>query len=88
MDERLELQRATRHSYLMDDRGAPVRVALGHQLRRLRKSQKLSLDDLAALSGYSVSTISKLEAGVVTTTRVLGVVVQCLRNDRRIPVEQ
>ncbi|MCS7458617.1 XRE family transcriptional regulator [Paenibacillus doosanensis] len=36
---------------------------IGHQLRQLRKEQKLSLDDLAEKSGVSKLTLGKIERG-------------------------
>ncbi|APE45966.1 transcriptional regulator (plasmid) [Sulfitobacter alexandrii] len=42
--------------------------ALGARLRHLRKSRQLTLSTLGALSGVSVSTISKIENGSLSPT--------------------
>ncbi|AGI74931.1 HTH-type transcriptional regulator (plasmid) [Octadecabacter arcticus 238] len=41
---------------------------LGARLRKLRKSQQLTLSDLAAVSGVALSTISKIENGALSPT--------------------
>jgi transcriptional regulator with XRE-family HTH domain len=48
----------------MDDPLAPTFNALGPRLRRLREGRGGTLADLAAATGISVSTLSRLESGL------------------------
>lgn len=47
----------------MDAETAALLEAIGPRLRRLRRSRGLSLDDLASVTGVSISTLSRFETG-------------------------
>jgi len=51
---------------LRDVRAKTLEIAIGRQVRALRKGQNLTGADLAALAGVSVGMLSKIENGVIS----------------------
>jgi transcriptional regulator with XRE-family HTH domain len=47
----------------MDDDFGPVMMAIGPRLRSLRSHHNITLTELAAVTGISISTLSRLESG-------------------------
>ena len=45
-----------------------IQLAVGENIHRIRKSQKLSIDRLAELSGVSKSMLGQMERGTVNPT--------------------
>ena len=57
-------------------------LVLRNNLKEIRKSQKLSQDELAKMVGVSRNTISSIEAGQFSPTAKLALVI-CIALDRK-----
>ncbi|MDF0602867.1 XRE family transcriptional regulator [Psychromarinibacter sp. C21-152] len=65
---------------LRDQREKNLEVAIGRQVRDLRKRQRMTGSDLAAVSGLSVGTLSKIENGHISPSlNTLQVLADALR---------
>lgn len=62
-----------------------LEVAIGRQVRELRKRQRLTGSDLAALTGLSVGMLSKIENGVISPSLNT---LQALADALRVPLLQ
>ncbi|AGT11423.1 helix-turn-helix domain-containing protein [Paracoccus aminophilus] len=70
---------------LRDSSEKNLEVAIGRSVRELRKRQRMTGADLAAQTGLSVSMLSKIENGVISSS--LGTL-QALANALRVPLLQ
>lgn len=52
---------------------------IGERIRAIRKAQGYSLDDIAAMTGFSVNTISAIENGGDTTTSYITAICKALK---------
>lgn len=62
-----------------------LEVAIGRQVRELRKRQRLTGSELAAQTGLSVGMLSKIENGVISPSLAT---LQTLANTLRVPLVQ
>lgn len=58
-----------------------VKEELGLYIRKIRKEQKLTLEDLHKKSGVSIPTLSKIECGIKPSIIVLGKIAKALDCD-------
>jgi transcriptional regulator with XRE-family HTH domain len=70
---------------LRDGREKNLEVAIGRQVRELRKRQRMTGSDLAAQTGLSVGMLSKIENGVISPSLNT---LQILANALRVPLVQ
>ena len=70
---------------LRDGREKNLEVAIGRQVRELRKRQRMTGSDLAAQTGLSVGMLSKIENGVISPSLTT---LQVLANALRVPLVQ
>ena len=70
---------------LRDGREKNLEVAIGRQVRELRKRQRMTGSDLAAHTGLSVGMLSKIENGVISPSLNT---LQTLANAMRVPLVQ
>lgn len=68
-----------------DSREKNLEAAIGHQVRELRKRQRLTGGELAAQTGLSVGMLSKIENGVTSPSLAT---IQALAHALRVPVVQ
>lgn len=70
---------------LRDAREKNLEVAIGRQVRALRKGQRMTGSDLATQTGLSVGMLSKIENGVISPSLTT---LQILANALRVPLTQ
>ena len=70
---------------LRDGREKNLEMAIGRQVRELRKRQRMTGSDLAAQTGLSVGMLSKIENGVISPSLTT---LQVLANALRVPLVQ
>lgn len=70
---------------LRDLREKNLEVAIGRQVRELRKRQRMTGSDLAQQTGLSVGMLSKIENGVISPSLTT---LQTLANALRVPLVQ
>jgi DNA-binding XRE family transcriptional regulator len=70
---------------LREGREKNLEVAIGRQVRDLRKRQRMTGSDLAAQTGLSVGMLSKIENGVISPSLNT---IQVLANALRVPLVQ
>jgi len=70
---------------LRESREKNLEVAIGRQVRALRKRQRMTGSDLAAQTGLSVGMLSKIENGVISPSLNT---LQVLANALRVPLIQ
>ncbi|MBN2631653.1 MAG: helix-turn-helix transcriptional regulator [Rhodobacteraceae bacterium] len=70
---------------LREGREKNLEVAIGHQVRELRKRQRMTGADLAAQTGLSVGMLSKIENGVISPSLTT---IQTLAHALRVPLVQ
>ncbi|WP_420343457.1 helix-turn-helix domain-containing protein [Paenirhodobacter sp.] len=70
---------------LRDSREKNLEVAIGRQVRELRKRQRMTGTDLAQQTGLSVGMLSKIENGVISPSLTT---LQALANALRVPLVQ
>ncbi|AOZ68872.1 MerR family transcriptional regulator [Rhodobacter xanthinilyticus] len=70
---------------LRESREKNLEVAIGRQVRELRKRQRMTGSDLAAQTGLSVGMLSKIENGVISPSLNT---LQVLANALRVPLVQ
>ncbi len=70
---------------LRENREKNLEVAIGHQVRELRKRQRMTGADLAAQTGLSVGMLSKIENGVISPSLTT---IQSLAHALRVPLVQ
>jgi len=70
---------------LRENRENNLEVAIGHQVRELRKRQRLTVADLAAATGLSVGMLSKIENGLISPSLTT---LQMLANALSVPLVQ
>ncbi len=70
---------------LRESREKNLEVAIGRQVRELRKRQRMTGSDLAAQTGLSVGMLSKIENGVISPSLNT---LQVLANALRVPLIQ
>ena len=68
-----------------ESREKNLEVAIGRQVRELRKRQRMTGSDLAAAAGLSVGMLSKIENGVISPSLNT---LQTLANALRVPLVQ
>lgn len=70
---------------LRENREKNLEVAIGRQVRELRKRQRMTGSELAAQAGLSVGMLSKIENGVISPSLTT---LQTLANALRVPLVQ
>lgn len=70
---------------LRESREKNLEVAIGRQVRELRKRQRMTGGDLAAQTGLSVGMLSKIENGVISPSLTT---LQMLAHALRVPLVQ
>ena len=70
---------------LRESREKNLEVAIGRQVRELRKRQRMTGSDLAGQAGVSVGMLSKIENGVISPSLST---IQTLANALRVPLVQ
>lgn len=70
---------------LRENREKNLEVAIGRQVRELRKRQRMTGGDLAAQTGLSVGMLSKIENGVISPSLTT---LQMLAHALRVPLVQ
>lgn len=70
---------------LRDTREKNLEVAIGRQVRELRKRQRMTGSELASQAGLSVGMLSKIENGVISPSLTT---LQTLANALRVPLVQ
>lgn len=70
---------------LRESREKNLEVAIGRQVRELRKRQRMTGSDLCAQTGLSVGMLSKIENGVISPSLTT---LQILANALRVPLIQ
>jgi transcriptional regulator with XRE-family HTH domain len=70
---------------IRESREKNLEVAIGRQVRELRKRQRMTGSDLAAQTGLSVGMLSKIENGVISPSLNT---LQVLANALRVPLVQ
>lgn len=70
---------------LRESREKNLEVAIGRQVRELRKRQRMTGSDLAAATGVSVGMLSKIENGVISPSLTT---LQMLAHALRVPLAQ
>jgi len=79
-------QRLTQNPHaLRETREKNLEVAIGRQVRELRKRQRMTGSDLAAAAGVSVGMLSKIENGVISPSLAT---LQTLAHALRVPLVQ
>ncbi len=70
---------------LRENREKNLEAAIGHQVRELRKRQRMTGADLAAQTGLSVGMLSKIENGLISPSLTT---IQSLAHALRVPLVQ
>lgn len=70
---------------IRENREKSLEVAIGHQVRELRRRQRMTGADLALQTGLSVGMLSKIENGVISPSLTT---IQSLAHALRVPLVQ